>query len=189
MKRFLVYGALFVIVFGCGSQKSFTEQETQAYKNLQNLVASRSFEIVSTSATPIASVAFSRVANSRILGLGNNASNIDITTNANKLTVKGDSIRSYLPYFGEQHFGGGYAGNHSGIEFNDVPKDYQVFHNDKKHTVDITFKINDQYRNSDHYSIMITLYPNYRSDIRVQSTTRTSINYGGRVSSLEETKE
>ncbi len=189
MIRFLLYTGLFAIVLGCGSNKAFTEQDNQAYQNLQDLVASKSLEIISNSAMPMASVAFSRVANSNILGPGNNAGNIDLTTNSNYLIIKGDSIRGFLPYFGEQNFGGAYGGNHTGIEFNNVPKDYQVTHNAKKHVVDISFNISDQYRNNDLYTIMITLYPNYRSEIRVQSTTRTSIQYNGRFSKLEEGKE
>ena len=186
MKRFLLYSGLLATIFSCGINKTFTEQEHQAYQDLQDLVSSRTLEIVSNSATPMASAAFSRVANSNILGPGNNASNIDLTTNYNILTIKGDSIKGFLPYFGEQNFGGSYGGNHTGIEFNNVPKDYQVKANDKKHTVEIAFKINDQYRTSDNYTIMITLYPNYRSEIRVQSITRTSIHYSGRFSKLEE---
>ena len=84
MKRFLTYIALFVIVLGCSSSRSFTEEDNQAYQRLQDLVASKSLEIVSTSAIPMASGAFSRVANSKILGPGNNASNIDITSNSNR---------------------------------------------------------------------------------------------------------
>lgn len=177
------------MLMGCGSNKEFTEQDHQAYRNLQDLVASKSFKIVSNSATPRASAAFTRVANSNILGPGSSANNIDITTNTNYLTVKGDSILGFLPYYGEQNFGGGYNGNHSGIEFKDVPKEYEVINNDKKHSVDILFKIDDQYRNSDRYDIRITLYPNNRSNIRVQSTSRSSIEYLGRVSKLEEAKE
>ena len=187
MKLLLSYNILFILFMGCGSNRVFTEQESQAYQDLKYLVASKSFEIVSTSAMPMASAAFSKVANSKILGPGNNAGNIDITSNSNRLTIKGDSIRGYLPYFGEQTFGGGdYGGNHSGIEFNDTPKDYQVVHHDKKHAVDIAFKINDEYRNNDRYTIIITLYPNLRSTIRVQSTTRTTIEYMGRVNRFEE---
>lgn len=189
MKRLLIYNVFLLILMSCGANKQFTAQDNQAYQQLQDLVASRSFEIVSTSARPIATAAFTKVANSNILGPGNSAGNIDITSNSNKLTIKGDSISGYLPYFGEQTFGGGYGGNHTGIEFKDLPKDYQVIHNDKKHFVTISFNITDQYRKSDNYAITITLYPSYRSHIRVQSTSRTSIEYSGRVSTLEDAKQ
>lgn len=175
-------------LLSCGSGKEFTEQENQAYKDLQDLVASKSFEIVSTSAMPMASAAFSKVANSRLLGPGNNASNIDISSNSNRLVVKGDSIRGYLPFYGDQNFGGGYNGKHTGIEFNDVPENFTVTMKDKKHAVDIRFKIADEYRSSERYDVMITLFPSNRSSIRVQSTTRSSIEYAGRVSPTEEAK-
>lgn len=174
------------MLMSCGSNKQFTAQEIQAYQQLKDLVASRSFEIVSTSAMPMATAAFTKVANSNILGPGSSAGHIDITSNSNRLTVKGDSISGFLPYFGEQKFGGSYGGNHTGIEFKDVPRDYQVIYNDKKHAVTISFKISDQYRKTDQYDMTISLYPSYRTQIRVQSTTRTPIGYNGRLSKLEE---
>lgn len=189
MRHLFTYSMLLILCFGCGSGKEFTEQEHQAYRNLQDLVASKSFEIVSTTARPMASAAFGKVANSRILGPGNNASHIDITSNSNRLVVNGDSIRGYLPFFGDQNFGGGYTGNHSGIEFNDVAENYTVTLNDKQHAVDIRFGIADKYRNSDRYDIMITLFPNNRSTIRVQSTTRSSIEYTGWVKATEEAQD
>lgn len=189
MKHLLSYGLLFVMAVSCGTVRQFTEQENRAYKNLQNLVASKSFEIVSTSAMPMASASFSKVANSRLLGPGNNASNIDISSNSNRLVVKGDSIRGYLPFFGDQNFGGGYNGRHTGIEFNDVPENYTVTMNDKKHAVDIRFKIADEYRSSERYDVMITLFSSNRSSIRVIPTTRSTIEYTGRVSPTEEAKK
>ncbi|WP_299391154.1 DUF4251 domain-containing protein [uncultured Gelidibacter sp.] len=190
MKNLFLFSALFLMLMACGSSKEFTAQDDLAYQNLKDLVDSQSLVIISNSASPFASAAFSRVANSNILGPGNNANNIDITTNANKLTIKGDSIQGYLPYFGEQNFGsGGYGSNKTSIEFDDIPKDYVVTHDDQKHAVEIRLKIDDKYRNSEHYDMMITLYPNMKSIIRVQSTTRTSIEYTGRVSRLEDKGE
>lgn len=188
MKHLLSYGLLFTMVLSCGSGKEFTEQDNQAYRDLQDLVASKSFEIVSTTAMPMASASFSKIANSRLLGPGNNASNIDISSNSNRLVVKGDSIHGYLPFFGDQNFGGGFNGNRTGIAFKDVPENYTVTLIDKKHAVEIRFKIEDEYRSSERYDVMITLFPSNRSSIRVMPTTRSSIEYTGRVSPIEEDK-
>lgn len=185
MKKLIFYSVIMLLIVGCGSSKVFTAQENQAYQELQDLVASRSIEIVSNSASPMASAAFSRVANSNILGPGNNANYIDISSNANYFRIKGDTIQAFLPYFGEQTFGSSYGSNHSGIEFNDVPKSFDVIHNDKNHTVDLKLKIDDDYRSSDHYEITVTLFPNKRSIIRVQSTARSAIEYLGKVSAWE----
>jgi len=173
----------------CGSNKQFTAQDNQAYQQLQDLVASRSFEIVSTSARPIATAAFTKVANSNILGPGNNAGHIDISANGNVVVVKGDSIRGNLPFFGERNFGGSYGSNHTGIEFNGIPKNYKVTQNNKKHTIEITFNISDEYQRNERYDMTITLYPNYKSTIRVQSTGRSSIEFSGRVSRLSTDKK
>ena len=185
MKQFLLYSILFGLLMGCGSNKQFTEQDNQDYQSLQDMVALKSFEIVSNSAMPIASASYNRVATSRILGPGNNAGNIDISSNGNKVTVKGDSIQGYLPFFGDQHFGGGYGGTNGGIEFNDIPENYKVVNNDKKHAVEVSFKIKDSKRPNEQYNMTITLYPNNRTYMRVQSSNRSSIDYSGRVSKLD----
>ncbi len=189
MKHLVIFSVLMVLCFSCGSNKEFSAQDHQAYQELQELVASKSFEIVSTSAMPRASVAFSKVANSNILGPGNNAGHIDISANGNIVVVKGDSIRGNLPFFGERNFGGSYGSNHTGIEFNGIPKNYKVTQNNKKHTIEITFNISDEYQRNERYDMTITLYPNYKSNIRVQSTSRSSIEFSGRVSRLQTDKE
>lgn len=189
MKHVLTYSILLVMCFGCGSNREFTAQDQQDYEDLQDLVASKSFQIVSTTAMPRASVAFSKVANSNILGPGNNAGHIDITANGNVLVVDGDSIRGNLPFFGERNFGGSYGNNHTGIEFDDIPQNYKVTPNNKKHLVDISFKITDEYQSNERYDMVITLYPNNKSTIRVQSTGRSSIEYNGRVSRLQSDAE
>lgn len=182
MKTLFKYCFIGLMLVGCGSNKQFSEQDLRTYEDLKTMVESKSFEIISNYARPTASVAFSRVADSRILGAGNSMNHIDISSNTNNLTVSGDTIRAFLPYYGEQTFGSGYNGNHTGIEFNDVPKDYQVYFNDQKHTANIHFKINDQYRGHEPYAVLITLYKNNKSSIRVMSSYRTTIEYTGHVS-------
>lgn len=189
MKNALLHIAIFFVIVSCGTNRHFTEQENLAYEELQDLVAARSLEIISRSASPMASAAFSRVANSNILGPGNNANRIDISSNANYLRLKGDSIQAFLPFFGEQNFGSSYGSTHTGIEFNAVPKFYDVIHDDKKHTINLKFEIDDKYRTSDHYDVSITLFPNKQSIIRVQSTARSAIEYAGRVGMIKEDKE
>lgn len=186
MKHLLSYCVFFAVLLNCGSGKEFTEDQNQAYLNLQELVASKSFKIVSTNAMPIASASYSKVANSNILGPGNSASYIDISSNANRLIVKGDSISGYLPFFGDQYSGGGYGSSNSGIEFKDIPENYHVTLEEKKQAVNIRFKIADKNRRMERYDIAITLFPNNKSTIRIQPTTRSAIEYVGRISPREE---
>lgn len=178
-----------ILLISCSNTKTYTEQDNQAFQSLKDMVMAKNFEIQSNFARPMASAAFTQVANTNILGVGNTATNIDISSNSNNLTIKGDTINGYFPFFGEQQFGGGYPGmNHQGIEFNDVPEDYKVTINDDKHTVSINFKMDDQYRTHERYNVFITLFPNKRSTIQINSTNRTSIEYSGTVRGLKEDK-
>lgn len=186
--KYSIYIGLFFILIACSSSKTFTAQEDQSYQNLQDFVASKNIEILSYIARPMATNAFMQVANSNILGPGNSASNINIAGNANRLRIMGDSIQAYLPFFGEQNFGGTPGSNHQGIEFNDIPDNLQMINNDDKHAVEIFFNIEDQYRGNERYNVFITLFPNKSSVIRVQSTNRSSIEFTGYASAIKEDK-
>lgn len=181
---------LFILFTGllvsCGAGKIYTEQQNQEYQTLKELVASKKFEIRSTSARPMASGSFNRVASSGILGAGNSAGNIDISGNSNYFKVQGDSISGNFPYFGEVQGGGGYLGaNHQGIEFNGIPENYKLTENDAKHFVEIDFRIDDQFRNNEHYNIFITLFPSNRSTIQINSSNRSSIEYSGMIQRIK----
>jgi len=183
------YILICLAIWSCGNSKDFTQQDDRAYEQLKSLVASKQLEIVSHTAKPMVSNAFMQVANTQILGPGNTASNINISNTSNSLKIKGDTIVGYFPFYGEQDFGGTLNSNHQGIEFNNVPDDYHVRERDAKHTVEIQFGIDDQYRNNEHYRVFITLFPNNASSVRIQSTNRSSIEFSGQVKPLAEGKE
>lgn len=183
--KVLAYLAVLLMIFSCGGTKNYTDEENRAYDNLQNLVNSKRFEIISNRARPMATLALQQLANANMLGPGNTAGSIDITSNANFLKMKGDSVSAFFPFYGEQNFGGGsYGGSHLGIEFDAVPENYDVTFDDEKHRANIRFKAKDKYRSNEFYNIYITIFPNYRSVIQVQSTSRTAIEFTGAVKPL-----
>jgi hypothetical protein len=155
------------------------------------MVSKKNFEIESNFARPMPSMAFMQVANTNILGPGNTASQINLNNNPNNLTIKGDTISAYFPYFGEVQFGGaGYNNaNSNGIEFKDVPRDYTMEVNEKKHNIVINFRIEDKNRNNEQYNVFITLFRNKRSSIQINSSSRTSIEYSGFAQSIPIEKE
>lgn len=191
MKSYTTYLgiALMALVLGCASRntQNTAQQNKQAYDHLKQLVDSKKFTITSNQALPVASGSLNQLSNSGLLGIGNTAASINIIGHTNYLTIKGDSVFGFLPFFGEQRFGGDYPGNtHLGIEFKDVPKNYQVSFDENKLKADLSFNIRDQYRNQESYTVYITLYPNLKSDLRVISSTRSSMGYYGYVEPLEE---
>src|SRR5690606_19507406 len=129
-KAFVLFFVMSFALMSCNSSRSYSEQDIQAFEQLQMMIKNPSLEIVSSSARPMASVAFDRVANSNVLGSGNNAGNINLSSNSNYLRIVNDSVSAFLPFFGEQNFGGGYNGNHAGIEFDGVPQHYSVMVDD-----------------------------------------------------------
>lgn len=183
--KYAVYIITFVLLAGCSSIKTYSEQEQKVYENLQNLVASKNFEIVAHTAMPMMSNALTQVLSSNLLPPGNTPSHINIIGTSNSVMIKSDTIHGYLPFYGEQFTGGNPASNNQGISFKDVPEDYKVTVNDTKHSVDISFKIKDEYRGNERYEIYIRLFPNNTSTMNVQSTTRSSIQFSGNVKALE----
>lgn len=185
--KIAIYIGLMLMFLNCGTNKTYSEKEYQDFERLKRIVNDKKLEVTSNFARPMATAAFMQVANTNILGPGNTASNIDITSNSNNFKIKGDTISGYFPYFGEQRFGGGYPGaNHQGIEFKGIPEDYGVDIKYAKHTVNIRFKIEDDHRSNERYNVFITLFPNNRSNIQISSTNRTPIEFTGTMKELKE---
>jgi len=89
-----------LLLMSCGIAKNtVTEEKATA---LKKLIDSKNFNIVSHTAMPMAGIAMQQLTNSNLLGTGNTANNIDLTTNANyfKVTNLGELSVS-LPFYGE----------------------------------------------------------------------------------------
>ena len=188
MKNTIAIVIAFMMI-ACGGTKKYTDAENVAYDNLRQLVQSKSFIVRSNTASPMVSNAFMQVANTNILGPGNTANNINIASTSNWLRVVGDTINGNLPFFGEQNFGGSLGSQHQGIEFDSSPENYKVTEHTDKHKIDINFQIEDEYRGNERYNVFITVFPNNSSTIRINSTSRSSIEFRGDVSSWSEEKE
>lgn len=179
MKYYLLFFALFSLsILSCGSSKSTaTDGELKA---LTDLVNNRSFSIVSEWAYPTTSRAMQRA--SQLLGPGNNnGGSISLVGNTNFLTISGDSITSFLPYFGERQMGGAYGGADSAIEFEGVMENYKAVKN-KKDGYDISFVAKS---NSENFAVNITLFPNLNADISLNGSSRSFIRYSGTAKSIE----
>ena len=89
------------------------------------------------------------------------------------LTVRNDSVLSYLPYMGEAYsvpYGGGKA-----LNFNAPISTYEMKEG-KRGRRDIKFTTtNDE----DTYTYTLTVYPNGSTSIHVQPTRRQSISFSG----------
>ncbi len=107
---------------------------------------------------------------------------INLTSNYS-LTIKNDSLDSYLPFFGRAYsipYGGG-----NGLIFKSSIKDYKIEKEKKK---EIRIKV-ETVTPEDSYTFFITVYKNLSADINVMMNKRSSIRFTGKLEEIEESTE
>ncbi len=169
--RLLLISLIFLV--GCTSSKELVKR-SQSGKDIHELVASKSFKIVSDWANPMAN---SQMLSINFLPNGSSPFAITLVGNNNFLIQEGDSVRAILPFYGEQRFAKAYTDN-AGIEMNGIPENYKLNFDEKKKEYKIHFKMKDK---SEVYNVKIRMYQNLTTKIYVSSSHRSSITYSGRV--------
>lgn len=158
MKKILLIITAAVIMAACATtdkQKGYDKKKEKA-EMIDKAVSNRDFKISVRTAYP------------------NRGRSVQLTTDF-ELRVKGDSVMSYLPYFGRAyniHYGGG-----KGLNFSDVMSDFKITQpkRDKKH---IEFNVkNDE----DTYKFYIDVFDNGNAYINVMPQQRESISFNGDV--------
>jgi len=150
--------SLFLVV-SCGSSKA-NSAESKDLTSISNLLNDRSFEIENQWAFPL------------------RGSRIDLIGNPNFLRIQGDSANVNLPYFGVRQMGGGY-GDRGGIIFDGPIEDVTIKQGKKENSMVMSFK-GTQDGNED-LRFFVTVFPNNRTDISVNSSQRDGISYQGNI--------
>ncbi|MDX1762026.1 MAG: DUF4251 domain-containing protein [Christiangramia sp.] len=151
------------IFVSCGSRS--TTSDSEGFKELQELVSSRDFEIQNDWALPIG------------------GGNINLIGNPNLIKIKNDSVEVYLPYFGVRQSGGNYGSAEGGINFEGKLDNFEIEENASKGNIEVKFEAKE---NNENYDFIITLFPNRKTRTRVISSQRTSISYEGEVKQTSE---
>jgi len=181
MKKLNLYIAVVALtVLSCGTSNKVTQAQIDT---LDQMVQNRHFRIESDWAYPLTTGALQRVLNSGLLPAGSTASAINLIGNSNFLTVSGDSITSYLPYFGERQMQVEYGGKDSPIQFNGLMENYKA-EKIKNNSYEITFKAKSK---SESFDVYITLSPSLRSQIVLNGNSRFPIRYSGNVKAVKKT--
>lgn len=108
---------------------------------------------------------------------------VDLTTSSYDFTTNGDSISSYLPFFGRAYtvtYGGG-----GGIECNGVAEDRSVSIEEEKMTI-IVKSSTDSAKDNDSYDFTLTVSYNGYATLNVNSRNRASTSYFGEISAIED---
>lgn len=138
--------------------QSKQERKEQKEKEIKEIVASGRFKIDVNRAVPMAG---------RSIPL----------TSSYSLAIQGDSILSYLPYFGRAYsapYGGG-----GGLTFQEVATELEQA-SKKKDRSEIKFRVKTQ---DDVYTFRVEVFPNGSATIHVTPVNKQSITFYGDVAS------
>lgn len=172
---------LIMQLIGCSSANRVVAPSNES-RALDQLVATKNYVIESDWASPQVTAAMASIANSGLLGPGNNANNINLIGNPNFLKVEGDTISAFLPYYGERQMGGGYATD-NGIEFKGIPEKYSLEKNETKQSYVMKFSMKAEDSN-EIFDFIVDFYSNKRTNIKVNSSFRFPISYQGNVAPI-----
>lgn len=158
MKRilFIITAAIILVACATTDRQQNDRKKQEKAEMISRAVCNRDFKISVRTAYP------------------KRGRSVPLTTDF-ELRVKGDSVMSYLPYFGRAYnipYGGG-----KGLNFNDVMNDFKITQpkRDKKH---IEFNVkNDE----DTYKFYIDVFDNGNASINVIPQQRESISFNGDV--------
>ncbi|WP_036385102.1 DUF4251 domain-containing protein [Muricauda sp. MAR_2010_75] len=168
---------LMVAAMGCGGTKTVASPED--IEALNDLVASRSFEVNARWARPMPSQALNSISNARLLPYGSNANQVDITGNSSYLRLVDNWVEADLPYFGERQMSGGYDPQRTGIQFEGVPENLQIEPNAKTKGYTMRFSINN---GTENFQVIAELMPSRSSSMSITGSHRTQIRYDGTLS-------
>lgn len=166
-------GLIICLLLSCAASKNNASQES--IDALNQLVKEKHFRIESDWAYPRTTAAMQQVANSGLLGVGNSANAISLIGNHNHLTISGDSISSYLPYFGERQMHVGYGGVDAAIEFKGLMSNYKTAIN-KDSSYTITFEAVSK---SENFNVTVKIHPGLKSYMTLSGAYRFTIEYSG----------
>ncbi|MEO1010973.1 MAG: DUF4251 domain-containing protein [Bacteroidota bacterium] len=182
-KNVFLVGVLVFLMVSCASSSEMSGTLDQK-KKLDNMVFYKSFEMIADWAQPQMTNAMNSVANSGLIPPGSAPGQISLIGNPNYLRVKGDSVSAFLPYYGERQMGGGYNTNQgASIKFDGIPRDFKITKRKRKKGYTATFDISD---NTESYKVTLSLFPNLRGNIIVNSSQRFVIRYSGSIREIDD---
>ena len=165
--------ALFVLLVlnGCGS--AWEPISNAEWDRLERIVTERNFNIEAQWAEPLPDNSLNNLANAGLLPPGSTASRINLIGNANYLNMRGDSVKTQLPYWGERQTVQAY-GRTEGISFSGLAEDIRSSKNEKQQYYDLDFNLRNK---SEILQCTLRFYAGKRVLITVQSNQRNQIRY------------
>lgn len=107
---------------------------------------------------------------------------INLISNPNYLKINTMEADIHLPYYGVVHTPSAGFSSEGGIVVKDVVKNFKIDVKDKKQKITVRF---DGKGKNDQYEFILFIYQNKSATLSVNSNSRSSINYDGKITPLE----
>jgi hypothetical protein len=179
MKTFL-YTLIVITLYSCSAtRQTATPAEIEALERIAN---SKTFYIDSDWAYPQLTNALSQALTSRLLQPGDTPSAISLIGNGNFIRIKGDSVTTHLPYYGQRQLQVGF-GDRGAIKLNTTIQNLKVkTHKDNSKI----FEFSADYE-SEQIDVFIRIFSNLTTEVVLDSPSRRPIRYSGAVKPLGQT--
>ncbi|MDN3493697.1 DUF4251 domain-containing protein [Winogradskyella bathintestinalis] len=174
---------LSLLLWQCKSRNiSKDESYNSDIKVLESLKQNESYYIDVEVAYPFLTTATQQVANAIMTRSGNSASRIDVRGDGHYISIKTDSVKSDLSFFGESRLNSGHYGNSTGgIKFDGPPSNYEKSIHKQKRKLVIRFEIGAEA--NENYNVILEIFPNNNITANITSNFRTVMKYSGTLKS------
>lgn len=110
---------------------------------------------------------------------------INLISNPTFIKMDAKKADAYLPFFGTAQVGGYGAGG--AIEFIGEVQNYTVTFNDK--TQKATIKFSSKSKTTESFDVTINVFGSLSASVNINSSSRSTMNYSGRIKPLEKKGE
>lgn len=168
------------LLSGCQAGSGVSSPEQQA--RLDSLVENREFLIHADFAVPLATQAYLSAAN---LGYaqarGSSPARVNLTGEGYFLSLKKDSVRTDLPYFGTRDNVTNYGRRGGGIKLETEIEDFSQRKTERGYEME--FFAREEF---ERFRFILTVYPNLETQLSVFSPQRDIIRYTGKIQPNQE---
>ena len=162
-----------MVLASCGTSKTVVSAEE--LNKVNAIIESDTLTIESVWAYPQNQ---STIINTRLLPPESAAGNINLQGNENYFKKIGDSLSFDLPFFGVRQMGAAYDIDKAGFTFDGLPDEFEHTFDEKKSVHQYKIEVNNS---TENLQMIIKIFANLNTEIRVNSSHRSSIAYRGKI--------
>ena len=171
----VVYPVLSLFLLAVSCKTANTPLSDEEWDRLERIVTDRIFEFEAQWAEPLPDQSINALSGAGMLPPGSSPNRINLIGNANYFVMKGDSVRTQLPYWGERQTVQTY-GRAEGINFEGVAENIRMGRNDNQNYYDLDFDLRNKL---ELLQCNIRFFSGQRALLTIQSSMRNQIRFDG----------